>query len=274
MDLTINSSPEFKLLGVTKEKIPAIGIGTKGIYDYKMAEEALTYAFNLGLKLVEVSESYGDGLAEELVGRVLRRFKRDEIFIVLRIDSVWFSSIETASRAIARSLQRMGLTYVDIVVVDGLNELIGLTNQVKTLESLIDKGLTRYIGLSNLKLKDLIKAVELLSKHSIDVLQYRYSVINKKVERDILKFAIENSITFLACSPLEKGSVIRNPKLITISSKYNKTPIQTALNYLLSRSTVIPIPKSERKTHIDEIYGALNWKLSSEDIKYLESSIE
>lgn len=265
---------KYKPLGSTDEKVPTIGIGTKGIHDYRLAEEALTYAFNLGLKLVEVSDMYGDGLAEELVSRVVKKFKRDEIFIVLRISSIRISDEETALKVIRSSLQRMGLNYVDIVIIDGLNELIGLENQIKILESLVDRGCTRYIGVSNLKFKDLTRVLQLLSKHDIAALQYKYSVLDKRVEKDILRFSMENKITLFACSPLEKGMVIRNPKLIYVSSKYNRTPIQVALNYLISRPTVIPTPKSERKIHIDEIYGALGWSLSSDDIKYLEGGRE
>jgi diketogulonate reductase-like aldo/keto reductase len=270
LEMAIQSNHKFKVLGNAKEKIPVIGIGTKGIYDYRLAEEALIHAFNLGLTLVEVSEAYGDGLAEELIGRVIKRFKRDEIYIVLRVNAVRFSSLETVVKAINGSLQRLNLAYVDIVVADGLNEIVGLSTQVKILESLIDKGVTRYIGLANLKLKDLSSSIQMLSKYNIDVIQYKYNVLDKRVEKDILKFSIENNITFLACSPLEKGAVLKNSRLIYLSSKYKKTPIQVALNYLISKSTVVPTPKAERKAHIDEIYGALGWNLNVEDMRYLE----
>ncbi|MEM1644259.1 MAG: aldo/keto reductase [Ignisphaera sp.] len=263
----------FKPLGNTGEKIPAIGIGTKGIQDYRLAEGAISYALSLGLKLIEVSDSYGNGLAEELIGRIAKKFKRDEVFIALRVDAIKFSYVEAATKAVYNSLRRMGLSYVDIVLVDGVNELVDLSTQIKALESLVDKGLARYIGLSNFKLRELSKSLELLSKHNIAAVQYKYNVIDKKVERDILKFAIDKSITFLACSPLEKGTIVRNPKLAALSSKYRKSPVQIALNYLISRPYVVATPKSERRNHIEEIYGALSWRLSSEDIKYLEENI-
>ncbi|MEM1559934.1 MAG: aldo/keto reductase [Ignisphaera sp.] len=261
---------DFKPLSNTGEKVPAIGIGTKGIQDYRAAEGAISYGFSLGLRLVEVSDSYGDGLAEELIGRVVRRFKRDEIFIVLRLNAIKFSHVEAAVKAVYSSLRRMGLSYVDITLADGVNELVDLSVQIKALESLVDKGLTRYIGLSNFKLKDLIKSLELLSRYNIVAVQYKYSVIDKRVEKDLLKFVADKGITFLACSPLEKGTIIKNPKLMLLSSKYGKSPVQVALNYLISRPYVVATPKSERKNHIEEIHGSIGWRLSSEDIRYLE----
>ncbi|MEM2512338.1 MAG: aldo/keto reductase, partial [Ignisphaera sp.] len=100
--------------------------------------------------------------------------------------------------------------------------------------------------------------------------QYKYNVIDKRVEKDLLKFVADKGITFLACSPLEKGTIIKNPKLMLLSSKYGKSPVQVALNYLISRPYVVATPKSERKNHIEEIHGSIGWRLSSEDIRYLE----
>lgn len=267
------STSDVKPLGNTGEKVSTLGIGTKGIYNYRLAEEAITYAFSLGLKLVEVSERYGNGLVEELIGRTIKRFKRDEIFIILRVEADRFSDADSAAKTVLSSLRRMSISYADVVLLSGLSDIIQMETQIKALENLVDKGLTRYIGLSNFKLKDIIKALELLSKHSIVMVQAKYNVLDKKVERDILKFAIEKGITFAACTPLEKGEVRKNPKLIYISSKYGKTPIQVALNYIISKPYVIATPKSERKAHIDEIYGALGWRLGIEDIKFLESNI-
>jgi len=134
------SSIDMKSIGSSNEKLPAIGVGTKGIQDFKVAEEALSYAFNLGLKLVEVSDSYGEGLAQELVGRVIKKFKRDEIFVVLRIDSIKFSDAESAVKAVSNSLHRMGVSYVDVVISAGLNEIAGLSMQIKIFRSVDRQG--------------------------------------------------------------------------------------------------------------------------------------
>lgn len=259
----------IKSLSKTNEKIPAIGIGTKGIQNYRLAEEALVYAFNLGLRLIEISEEYGNGLAEELVGKIIKKFNRDEIFIVLRIKSNRFSDIDSAIKATSSSLKRMMTSYADVVLLDGLSDLIPINIQIKALENLVDKGLSRYIGLSNFKLKDIAKVFEVLSKHNIMMLQAKYSVLDRRIEKDILRFAIDNNITLIACTPLEKGNIKNNPRLIFIANKYRKSPIQVALAYLISKPCVVATPKSERKQHIDEIYGALSLRLSIEDIKFL-----
>lgn len=260
---------DVKPLGKTGEKIPSIGLGTKGIQSYRLAEEALRRGFELGLSVVEVSSEYGNGLAEELVGRVSKHFKRDEIFVIYRLRAIDFSDYEGAAKALLRSLNRMSLSYVDVVLLYGVNEVIPLELQIKALEGLVDRGLCRYIGLSNYRLKDVVRAMGLSSKHEIVMLQAKYNVLDRKVERDVLKFALDNNIAFVACSPLERGAVKRYPKLAYLSNKYGKSPVQIALNYIISHDNAIAVPKSEKVQHVDEIYGALGWRLNIEDIKFL-----
>lgn len=260
-----------KRLGNTGEKIPAIGIGTKNIQNYRSAEEAISYAFDLGLKLVETSNQYGEGLTEEVIGRIIKRFKRDEIFIVLRIESNWFSDASSAVKALSSSLKRMGISHVDILLLDGPGDIIPIDHQIRVLEGLVERGLTRYIGLSGFKPKDILKSLEVLSKYSIVMVQNKYSILDRRIEKDILKIAIENKITVQACTPLERGVVKRNPLAIYVAGKYSKTPIQVALNYIISKPQVTAIPKSEKRVHIDEIAGSIGWRLSSEDIRLLES---
>lgn len=266
------STVDVKPLGKTGEKIPAIGIGTRGIHDYRLAEEAMVYAFELGLRVVEVSDEYGEGLAETLVGRVIKKFKRDEVFVILRLNSNRFSDADSAVSAVSNSLKRLMVTYVDVVLLDGLNDVLPIDVQIKVLRTLIDKGLSRYIGLSNFRLKDVLKALEILPRDEVVMLQAKYNVLDRRVEKDLLKFAIENNITFAACSPLDRGNVKKHQKLIYLSSKYNKTPIQIALNYVISKPQVIATPKSENKQHIEEISKALGWRLSTEDIRFLSSA--
>jgi len=262
---------DLKPLGNTDEKISAIGIGTWGIRDYKKAEDALVYAIERGINVIDTAESYGDGLAEELVGRVIKKVGRDRVFVITKLLPHRFTDEDTVIRAMTRSLQRLDISYVDLVLIHWPNEYIPIETQIRYLETLAIKGFSRYIGVSNFKLKELEKAIHSTSKFEIVLNQVKYSVIDKKVEKDLLKFMIEKRITLQAYTPIERGAVARNPILIGIANKYGKTPIQVALNYLISRPYVTAIPKSETIQHIEEFIGALGWRLSSNDIEILEA---
>jgi diketogulonate reductase-like aldo/keto reductase len=99
--------------------------------------------------------------------------------------------------------------------------------------------------------------------------QVKYSILDRTVEKEMLPYAIREGITIQAYTPLERGEVLKASKVREIASKYGKTPIQIALNYLISRPRVVAIPKAEKVEHVREIAGALGWRLREEDVKAL-----
>ncbi|MEM0227162.1 MAG: aldo/keto reductase [Ignisphaera sp.] len=249
----------------------AIGIGTWNIYNYRNAEEALSSAVEMGINVFETAGMYADGLAEELIGRLVSKVGRDGIFIVIKILSYNLTNEESAIKAVQISLKRLRTSYVDLLLVHGIHELLSISHQIRILEMLAERGYTRYIGVSNFRLKELKEAIESTRKYRIVVNQVTYNILNKKIEKDLLPFAIKNSILIQACSPLGKGSVIKHPLLIKIADVYNKTPAQIALNFIISRPYVMAITKTEQKSHVMEIKDAMGWRLDERDIELLES---
>ncbi|MEM2055991.1 MAG: aldo/keto reductase, partial [Sulfolobales archaeon] len=69
---------------------------------------------------------------------------------------------------------------------------------------------------------------------------------------------------------LERGAVANVRLVREVASRYGKTPVQVALNYLISHPMVVAIPKTERVEHVDELAGSLGWRLKPEDIELLE----
>ena len=260
-----------KPLGNTSEYLPAIGVGTWGIRNNSSAIEALTYAVELGLNVIDTAEMYQSGKAEEIVGLVVKRVGRDRVFIVTKLFPERFSDDKVAIKAAEASLRRLGIRYADLILIHWPASGIPIGTQIKSLEALIERGLTRYIGVSNFEGKTLREALESVKKHEIVADQVKYSVLDKRVEDDTLPICIENKITVQAYTPLEKGNVLRNKIILNVAKKYRKTGIQVALNYIISRPMVTAIPKSERKERIEEFSGSLGWRLSQEDIKTLEA---
>jgi len=274
----VGSLPRFpidesdtKPLGRTGEKIPAIGMGTWGIRSYASAEEVLLAAVERGLSLIDTAEMYGEGLAEELVGRVAKQVGRDRVFIVTKLRPYHFASADSAVRATEASCRRMGVSYVDLLLIHWPEETLPIHVQVRSLEAVADRGLARYIGVSNFNASQLREAVESTSKHEIVLNQVKYSVIDRKAERKLLPLCIELGVTMQAYTPLERGRVAYDPKVIEVAQKVGKTPIQVALNYVISRPMTTAVVKTERMNHLEEILGALGWRLSAELIEYLES---
>ncbi|MEM1629017.1 MAG: aldo/keto reductase, partial [Desulfurococcaceae archaeon] len=77
-------------------------------------------------------------------------------------------------------------------------------------------------------------------------------------------------VAIQAYTPLERGSVVYNPVVRKIASRYGKTPVQIALNYVISHKNVMAIPKTERVEHVQEILGSMGWRLSTKDLEYIK----
>ncbi len=262
-----------KEIGCTGEKVSAIGLGTWAIRDYSRAEEVLVYAVEHGVDLIDTAEMYGYGRAEELVGRVIRRVGKDKVFVTTKMLPEHLVSRDSVLKAGRASLRRLGVDSVDLFLIHWPNYSLSITEQVRNFEVLVEEGIARYIGVSNFNRSELEEAVHATRRAEIVVDQVHYSVVNRNVESTILPFAVENCITIQAYTPLEKGAVAYNKHVRFIASRIGRTPIQVALNYLISRPRVTAIPKTENLEHLKEIMGALGWRLSPRDLEYLEENL-
>lgn len=259
-----------KPIGRSGESVSAIGLGTWGVRSEESARRALVHAVELGLNLIDTAEMYGQGRAEELVGRVIREVGRESVFVTTKLYPHRFREPDRAVRAVESSLRRLGAGYADLVLIHWPDDLAPIRVQVRSLEAIADKGLTRYIGLSNFDERRMREAVESTSKFDIVVNQVKYSVLDRSIERGLLGACLDLGITVMAYSPLERGAVVNFRPVRDLASKYGRTAVQVALNYLISRPRVVAIPKSERLEHVDELRGALGWRLRPEDIELIE----
>ncbi len=259
-----------KPVGRTGETVSAIGIGTWAIRDPHSMKEALIYAFTHGIDNVDTAEMYGSGEAERIVGEAVREVGRDNVFITTKLLPHRFRSPDLAVKSMRASLERLGVRYVDLVLIHWPDDYASIEEQVRSLETLAERGLTRYIGVSNFDEDLLARALEACRKYEIVADQVHYSVVHRYPERGLLNLAIDKGVLVQAYTPLERGRVAEIPVLREIGEKYGKTPVQVALNYLISRPMVSAIPKSERVERVREFIGAMGWRLSPEDLERLE----
>lgn len=263
---------DHKYIG--SDKVSAIGLGTYGIRSYDRALDAFVYAVFQGINLVDTAELYDAGRAEEFVGRVVKEVGREHLFITTKMLPERLDDKEKVIRAAEASLRRLGVSYVDLFLIHWPNERLSIHEQVQNFEVLAERGLARYIGVSNFDLAQLRIAMQSTRKHEITVNQVHYSVLNRLyVEKELLPYCVKNNVTLQAYTPLERGSVATNPVLMSIASKYGKTPIQVALNYLISHKNVVAIPKTERVEHVQEIVGSLGWRLELKDLEYIKKRL-
>lgn len=140
---------------------------------------------------------------------------------------------------------------------------------MRRLELIAERGLCRHVGVSNFNARELEEAILSTRRREIVVNQVKYSFLDRRIEGDLLPLCVERGVTLQVYTPLEGGRVSEVPVLRRMAERYGKTPVQVALNFLISRPRVTAIPKSERVSRVEEFRGAMGWRLSPEDLAAL-----
>ena len=262
----------FKNLGC----ISALGIGTSSIGgdlwrpDTSKDERHLAVLANAlayGLWLIDTSEIYGGGHAEELIGKALATFGRsgrDKIIIVTKF---WPDDVGRMVQAARASARRLG-TYIDIYMPHG--PLPDICKAVRNFEVLIEEGFIRYWGLSNVTVEKIKEARECAKKYDIAAVENVYNYINRLDEYEALPYAQREGLLYIAASPLARGLVVENYRLRQVAQRLGKTPVQVALRWLMDKPNVVPIPRTSRPDGVLEFAGAYGWRLPEEHLKELD----
>ena len=267
--LTINLI--YKFLGSTKEKIPAIGIGTWAID--RNGIEAIRYFIEHDSGLIDTAEMYG---TEGIVAESIKGYDRSKVFI---IDKVWTNHLshDACIKACEASLRRLGTSYIDLYLVHWPSYEVPISETMRAFEELIDAGKVRHIGVSNFSIEQFEEAQASLKRTELVANEIKFNIIEKRQAMEFIEYAKKSKITVIAYSPLVRG--IENistskgvyAKLLELSNKYNKTVAQIALNWVISHEQVVAIPKTSKLEHAKENLEAANFNLSEKEIKELDS---
>ncbi|MBI4136474.1 aldo/keto reductase [Candidatus Roizmanbacteria bacterium] len=263
--------------------LPVYGLGTwemGGRYESDSSHDeediaAIRSAIDHGITHIDTAEMYGDGHSEELVGRAIMSYDRSTLFITSK---VWKTHLryDDVLKACERSLTRLQTDHLDLYLIHSANDEIPLSETVKALNTLQDKGLIKNIGVSNFA-KERLAEAQKLSKYPIVCNQVHYNVMYRDPETTgLLEYCQNNDVLLTCFRPLGKRddrvlSTIQS--LQPIADKYNKTPMQIALNWLISQKNVIVISKTTQEKHLEENLKSVDWNMEDSDIEYIRKSI-
>lgn len=257
--------------------LPVYGLGTWGMGGKHETDDsqdqvyikAIQDAVENGITHIDTAEVYGDGHTEELVGEAIKDFDRSKLFITTKV-AEWNQSYSDVKESCEKSLKRLGQDYIDLYLlhrypVSG----IPISETMRALDELVEEGKVRQIGVSNFTVK-MLEEVKKHAKHPIVCNQVHYSLACREiVDKGILEYCRSNDIAIIAWGPLEKGMLSDEVVLGKIAQKYNKTPYQVALNWLINQNGVVTIPKTTSLEHLKENLGALGWQLNENDMDVL-----
>ncbi len=196
----------FKQLGRTNVKLPAIGMGTWEIGGARERDEshdkeaikAIRKAIELRIYLIDNAEMYGAGHCEEVVGEAIKPFPRENIFVVSK---VWHNHLhhDDVIKAAENSLKRLQTDWIDLYLIHSPNPRIPLRETIGAMEKLVERNLVRFIGVSNFDIGQMEERKSCLSKNEIVVNQVEYSLLDRGIEKDVLPYCTQQQMTGIRC---------------------------------------------------------------------------
>jgi aryl-alcohol dehydrogenase-like predicted oxidoreductase len=266
-------------------------------------------AIDLGVTLIDSADMYGVGRNEELVGKALKD-RRSKVVLATKFGNVRgpkgeFLGVngrpEYVHQACDASLKRLNAERIDLYYLHRVDPNVPIEETVGAMAGLVKTGKVRYLGLSEAAPATLRRAH---ATHPITVLQSEYSLWTRDPEKEILVVCREIGIGFVAYSPLgrgfltgrfqkdedltkedgrrnhprfQEGNFQRNQRLAEVVKKMaadkNCTPAQLALAWVLSRGTdIVPIPGTKHLRYLEDNIGALEVRLSAEELRHLDEA--
>jgi len=290
----------------------AIGLGCMGMthaYTNAPRDDAesikvIHRAIDLGVTLIDTSDVYGPFTNEELVGRALRG-RRDEVVLAtkvgLTLDAATGEYVRDGSPAhiqegVRASLRRLGTDHIDLYQLHRVDEKVPLEESWGALAALVDEGLVRAVGLSDVR-PDQIAAAQAV--HPVATVQNELSLWTR--DDEVVKYTSSHGIGLIPYSPLGRGFLtgtmtagttfaaddFRNrlprfsgealdanqaivERVRAVAARHDATPGQVALAWVLAQGpSVVPIPGTKRIGRLEENAAAASLTLTEADLREL-----
>lgn len=231
--------------------------------------EALQVGIDLGLRVIDTAEMYGNGGSEQLVAEAVGE-RRRQVYLVSKVLP------ENASRrgtiaACEHSLKRLRTDYLDLYLLHWQGS-IPFEETLEAFVKLLDRGLIRHYGVSNFDRADLEKASSLAGGTGIATNQVLYNLEQRGIEWDLLPWCRKRGMPVMAYSPLGSDSrrLRTHPVLKKMAARLGASPARIALAWLLRQPDVVVIPKAASEAHVRDNHAALALELSDADLADLE----
>ncbi len=245
-------------------RIPVLGLGVYQTPPGRVTQNAVKFALSIGYRHVDTARIYGN---EADVGEAVRKsgVPREQLFVTTKL---WNGDqgYDSTLRACEASLKRLGFDYLDLYLI---HFPVPETRKEswKAMETLLQKGKCRAIGVSNFTiphLEDLLETHEVIpAVNQVEFHPFLY-------QKELLEYCQRKGIQVEAYSPLARGERFKHPRITALATKYSKTPAQLMLRWGLQHGLVV-IPKSTREERIRENSQVFDFEISAEDMRSLDS---
>lgn len=317
-------------LGNTGSQVSQIGLGTWAIgggpawggdLATQQCVDTICTAIDCGINLIDTAPGYNFGNSEVMVGRALEKLDRSSVVVETKFGLVWdrvgtpFNKVgdrqlyknlspESIREEIEASLKRLGTDYVDIYMSHWQSlepYYTPISETMEVLNELKAEGKIRAIGAANVTPE---QVMEYLEYGDLDIVQGKYSILDRAVEETLIPLCVEHNVVFQAYSPLEqglltgtigkdyvpegarankkwfqKGNLERVVDMLDswkpLCEKYHCGIPTLALAWILAQGDFITILSgSTTPDQVRENIGAVQIELSQEDAKWMREQAE
>jgi diketogulonate reductase-like aldo/keto reductase len=236
---------------------------------------ALRAGIARGLSHIDTAELYGSGAAEELVAEAIRGVPRRDLFLVSKVLPQNATHAGTIF-ACEQSLRRLGTDYLDVFLLHWRGRH-PLADTLGALETLVDQGKIRALGVSNFDVDDLEEARALLVRHPIVCNQVLYHLQERHIDVALRDYCARRHIALVGYSPFGHGRFpsLASPSgrvLTAIAARHGATPRQVALAFLTREAPLFTIPKASTAAHTEENAGALGLTLTGPELAEIDAA--
>jgi len=236
---------------------------------------AVREAIQLGYRLFDTAEMYGEGGAETMLGEALHgalaagELRREELFVVSKVYPHNASRRGTIA-ACERSLQRLRLDTIDLYLLHwrGAHPLI---ETVDAFHILKDRGSIRHFGVSNFDVDDMCELWAVSGGGACAANQVWYSASQRGIEYALCPWLRERKVALMAYSPIDQATLARDATLADIGRRLGASAASVALAWLM-RQGVIAIPKAARSEHLRENLTAATLELDEQALRAIDAA--
>ena len=261
--MTLTPAPTLTLANGVQ--MPQLGLGTWPMDD-KEATTAVAHALSIGYRLVDTAENYGN---ERGVGAGLRAsgIARDQVFVTSKFNREWHS-VDGARQACEASLERLGLDYLDLLLVHWPNpDQNRYVAAFEGLTRLLESGLVRAIGTSNFKLAHLQRLFDAGMVPHVN--QIQLDPYHRRA--DLEQLHAQRGIVTETWSPIGRGkAMLSDPAITAVAQSHGKTAAQVVLRWQIQHGFV-PVPKSSDPLRQAQNLDIFDFALSAADMASLDA---